>query len=542
MNMKKSRIRRILMVGLGMMFFTLSCTDLEEELYSDVTADNFFKTPDEFIAALGQAYSSLGGIGNHTGLWSLNEVSTDQLVICQKGGDWFDGGLPIQVHQHLWDIAHGWCNNAWGFIYGGINTCNRLIYQFESLGTPEADAFIAELRAVRALYYYWGVDAFGNIPLVVDFTDTSKPTTSLNSRKEIYDFIESELTEVIPILSDKKDASTYGRMTKWSALSIRAKLYLNAGVFTGTPQWQKAADDAKNIIDNGGYSLEASYKSNFTARNSGSKENIFVYPYDKVFARGFNWIAMTLSVASRPTYNLTFQPWNGYQTVEEFYNSYIDPVKNPGPQGPVWKGLTKDLNNDRISDDIGTVDGRLSNFILGPQFNQDGTPTLDGGAEASDFNGQPVTFTPQLNEIQPNGLRQAGGRIGKYEFEVGSTENMSNDFVIFRLADIILTRAEALHRLGQTAEALVLVNTIRTRAGVTPFAALTDDLLYEERGREMYAEMTRRQDQIRFGKWDDPWWSKAASTDTQKLFPIPKAQRDINPGLIQNPGYPGSGG
>ena len=119
---------------------------------------------------------------------------------------------------------------------------------------------------------------------------------------------------------------------------------------------------------------------------------------------------------------------------------------------------------------------------------------------------------------------------------------MSNDFVIFRLADIILTRAEALHRLGQTAEALVLVNTIRTRAGVTPFAALTDDLLYEERGREMYAEMTRRQDQIRFGKWDDAWWSKPASTDTQKLFPIPKAQRDINPGLIQNPGYPGSGG
>jgi len=77
MNMKKSSIRRILMVGLGMMFFTLSCTDLDEELYSDVTADNFFKTPDEFIAALGQAYSSLGGIGNHTGLWSLNEVSTD---------------------------------------------------------------------------------------------------------------------------------------------------------------------------------------------------------------------------------------------------------------------------------------------------------------------------------------------------------------------------------------------------------------------------------------------------------------------------------
>ena len=145
-------------------------------------------------------------------------------------------------------------------------------------------------------------------------------------------------------------------MTKWAALAIRCKLYLNAGVFTGTPQWQKAADDAKDIITNGGYSLEASLQGKLRHNNTGSKENIFVYPYDKVFAQGFNWIAMTLSVASTPTYNLTFQPWNGYQTVEEFYNSYIDPVKTLALKVLFGKGLTKDLNKDRISDDIGTVD------------------------------------------------------------------------------------------------------------------------------------------------------------------------------------------
>ncbi len=85
-------------------------------------------------------------------------------------------------------------------------------------------------------------------------------------------------------------------MTKWAALAIRAKLYLNAEVFTGTQQWQKAADDANNIITNGGYTLESSYKANFAVSNAGSRENIFVYPYDKVFAQGFNWVAMTLSV------------------------------------------------------------------------------------------------------------------------------------------------------------------------------------------------------------------------------------------------------
>jgi starch-binding outer membrane protein, SusD/RagB family len=543
MKMKKSSIRRIVMTGVGMMFFTLSCTNLDEELFSEVTADNFFRTEDEFIAALGQAYSSFGAIGNHSGLWSINEIASDELVISTKGGDWYDGGVLLQLHQHQFAIDNGFFDNAWRFLYGGISTCNRLIFQFESLGTTEADAFIIELRAIRALYYYWALDAFGNVPLVVDFEDTTKPTTTLTSRKQIFDFVESELNEIIPLLPSKKDGTTYGRMTKWAALAMRSKLYLNAGVFTGTAQWQKAADDAQNIIDNGGYSLETSYKENFAARNETSKENIFVYPYDKVSAQGFNWIAMTLSVASRPTYNLTFQPWNGYQTVEEFYNSYIDPAQNPGPQGPVWKGLTKDVSPaDGVSDDIGTVDSRLSNFVVGPQINQDGTPTLDGGAEPSDFNGAPVTFTPELNEIYPQGLRQAGARIGKYEFEVGSTQNMSNDFVIFRLADIILTLAEAKHRLGATGEALILVNNIRVRAGVDPYVTLTDDLLYAERGREMYAEMTRRQDQIRFDKWDDAWWEKEVSDEHYKLFPIPKPQRDANANLVQNPGYPGSGG
>lgn len=537
--MKKS-IKRILTVGLGITFFTFSCTDLGEELYSDVTADNFFKTEEEFIAALGQAYSSFGGLGNSGNLFSINELASDELVVSTKGGDWYDGGVLIQIHYHKHAPDNGFFNNAWTQIYGGINTCNRLIYQFESLGTPEADAFISELRAVRALWYYWAVDAFGNVPLVSDFTDTEPPAT--RPRAEIFNFIESELNDVIPLLPTAKDASTYGRMTKWAALAIRAKLYLNAGVFTGTPQWQKAADDANDIITNGGYSLEASYRSNFVIDNTGSKENIFVYPYDKVFAPGFNFVAMTLSVASTPTYNLAFQPWNGYQTVEEFYNSYIDPAQNPGPQGPVWKGLTKDLDGDGISDDVGTVDDRLSNFVVGPQYNQDGTRTLDGGFEPNDFDGAPVTFTPELNEIYPQGLRQAGARIGKYEFEIGGTSNMSNDFVIFRLADMILTLAEAKFRLGETAEALVLVNNIRERAGVDPYPALTLDLLFDERGREMYVEMTRRQDLIRFGKFNDPWWEKEASDTHYNLFPIPKPQIDANSKLVQNPGYPGAGG
>jgi starch-binding outer membrane protein, SusD/RagB family len=114
---------------------------------------------------------------------------------------------------------------------------------------------------------------------------------------------------------------------------------------------------------------------------------------------------------------------------------------------------------------------------------------------------------------------------------------MSNDFVIFRLADIILSLAEAEFRLGNTADALLLVNQVRARAGVDAFDSIDEDRLLAERGREMFAEMTRRQDLIRFGRFNEEWWEKGVSDAHYQLFPIPKAQLDVNSNLDQNPGY-----
>ncbi|REG79397.1 RagB/SusD family nutrient uptake outer membrane protein [Algoriphagus antarcticus] len=543
--MKKLINIRYFLICLGMSYFSSSCVDLEEEVFSAVTAENFFQTDEEFISALGQAYSSLGGIGNSGGLWALNEVSSDELTVSTKGGDWFDGGQWLQLHQHEFQPDNPFFQNAWGFLFGGINTCNRLIFSFEDLDNPNSPAFIAELRALRALYYYWAMDAFGNIPIVTDFTSVEIPETK--SRVEVYNFILAELNEIIPLLPTAKDGTTYGRMTKWGTLMIRMKMYLNAEVYTGTPQWALAAADASEIINTGPYSLMVSYKDNFIINNSGSTENIFVYPYDKVFARGFNWQMMTLHIASQSTYNLTQQPWNGFQTVEEFYNSYVEPSKNAGVQGPVWKGLALQIST-------GTIDGRLSNFLVGPQKRSNGAPLEDPGVEPTDPtgrngdpNGKPITFMPYLNEIWPQGLRQSGARIGKYEYEVGGTDNMSNDFVIFRLSDAILSLAEARFKLGQTAEALALVNQIRARAGnLDSFTVLTEKNLFDERGREMYAEMTRRQDLIRFKKFGEAWWPFEGMNRPKKvhspgsfleLFPIPQPQLLANLKLKQNPGY-----
>jgi hypothetical protein len=494
----------------------------------------------------------MGGSGN---LWATNELASDEMVVTTKGGDWFDGGVLIEIHRHEFTPDNGFFNNTWGYLYGGVGTTNRLIFQFEELeasGNTEAAAFIAELRAVRALYYYWALDAFGNVPLSIDFTDESPPANNADfnaGMAQVYAFIESELNEIIPLLDPASDLSTYGRMNQAAAYALRSKLYLNAERYTGTAQWSKAAADAKTIMDGtvGPFGLLPDYSDNFIIQNEGSLESIFVIPYDKVFAGGFNWAPMTLHYANQSTYNFTFQPWNGFATVEEFYNSYIDPAQNPGPQGPVWSGLAPfDPADDKTPNDMGTQDARLSNFLVGPQFNLDGSPTEDPAFEsetsaAPDPDGTRLNFTPENNEIHPNGWRQGGARMGKYEFEVGGTENASNDFIIFRLADITLTRAEALWRMNAgDAEALQLVNDLRTRAGVTQYSSLTADNLFAERGREMFAEMTRRQDQIRFGKFGDAWWEKVAYAQAGSqyiVFPIPQVQIDASAALKQNPGY-----
>jgi len=539
--MKNILDKKFYVMLLGLLFFAPACTDLDEELFSDVTDENFFQSDDEFISALGGAYSSFYGIGNHSNLWSSNEIASDEMVIATKGGDWYDGGILLQLHQHNWTPDNSFFNNTWGFLYSGINTANRLIAQFENIESDNSTAYINELRAVRAIWYMWAMDAFGNVPLVTGFSDDVPKNDSdfQTGRTKVYTFVETELVAVIADLDASVGGNAYARVNQATAWAALAKLYINAEVYSGgaTTEWAKAIN-AVDQVETFGYSLEGLYSSNFKQENSGSTENIFVVPYDKVFAQGFNWPMMTLHYASQSVFEFTEQPWNGYATVEEFYNSYIDTVNNPGTTGAVWRGLaTPDPSDLTKPNGRGTLDSRLSNFLVGPQLLPDNTQVEDPAADEDDPDGAGLNFTPQHNTIYPNGWRQGGARIGKYAYESGGTNSMSNDFVIYRWGDMKLIRAEANLRLGNDALALAEVNEIRVRAEVTPFAALTLDNLLAERGREMFAELSRRQDLIRFGKFNDAWWEKEVSTSTYNVFPIPQPQLDVNSTLVQNPGY-----
>ena len=233
---------------------------------------------------------------------------------------------------------------------------------------------------------------------------------------------------------------------------------------------------------------------------------------------------------------MTAQPWNGFATVAEFYNSYIDPAQNPGPQGTVV-GL-----DNKGTPTTGTVDKRLTNFLVGPQVDAAGARLIDGAADLEDPDGKPLTFTPFMNELEPRAWRQTGARINKWQFYNGMTSDLSNDVAIFRFADFLLVKAEALARKGSNwndATSLTLVNQIRTQhGGVTPYATMTAATFLAERGRELFFESFRRQDLIRFGRYNAQFTFHPADASTHvNLFPIPEAQINANQKLKQNPGY-----
>jgi starch-binding outer membrane protein, SusD/RagB family len=500
-DMMRVMNKRIVALTLFVILAT-ACEAPDQKIFDEIDRDFALSSTDPTVLAsfAASAYTPLNGTwGGHNSLWSLHEVSSDEMVITQKGADWEDGGQWIRVHRHEYQPTEESINNGWAYCYSAIGNINNLLKSFGS-----NEILRANFEVLRAMIYLWLIDAYGNVPIITEETTDSTPPTV--PRAQVYAFIESS---VVNNLDKLEKARTYATINYYVGQAILAKLYLNAGVYKGTPEWQKAADACQAIISSGVYSLEPNFFNNFVTRNSGSVENIFVLNYDENNAGGFNLPQMTLHYSSQATFNLQQQPWNGYSSLEEFYNSF----------------------------DAG--DSRINSFLVGPQFSSDGQRLEDLSAEPNDPDGPPLTFTPSISMLAPNALRQEGVRVGKWEFRLGAAPSLSNDYPIFRYSDILLMRAEALWRLNNaSAEALALVNQVRSRSWPgNPITTLTADELFAERGREMFAEGYRRQDMIRFGRFNQAWWEKPVSAPSKNIFPIPQAQRLSNPDLVQNPGY-----
>jgi len=523
-----------LFVGLLLAIVSVACTDLEENLVGEITEElanewpgNIDPTPIDVIPGL---YSQLRNTGttNHGGYYTLQEVTSDEMVICAKGGDWYDGGVSIQLHQHTYGPDHPFVFNAMVQTYAVIVEANRVLA--EGVLTPRE---IAEARGVRAYLYWRLLDLYGRVKIITE-TDTDPPQAT---RAEVFHFVEHELLGILGIeeitasmdLSDSflvADGRSAYVMNRYAALGILAKLYLNAEVYIDSAMYDQAALAASYVIDSGVYRLCGpgcsvrnlgrrpavgadpevleGYAAVFAPNNEDNPEHIFSIYYDELTGAGMNFSQMNLHYNSQLTYNLAEQPWNGYATLEEFYNSY-------------------DEDDQR----------KQASFLVGPQLDFSGSALLDYMSDDDDIQ---LTYTPEINELYPNSLREAGARPAKFSFKQFGRTDMDNDFPIVRLGELYLIRGEAKARqTGDWTQAEADVNILRARAGVAPYNGhLTEEKFLAERGREMFQEAARRTDLIRFGRYNDAWWEKPVSEPYRNIFPIPYWTGE---GWTQNPGY-----
>jgi hypothetical protein len=478
---------------LFLVIFT-ACTDLNEPIIDKVPQSEYTADP---IVDMGVIYAPMQGFLDGGGYWFCQELPSDEMVCPTRGGDWDDGGKWRVLHQHTWDNKTEAIANMWSPFYSGIVQANKFIETYESTkDQPIVAQAIAKAKILRAYYYYLLIDNYKDVPYVTSFLNAEQQPMK-TPRATIFANIVKEIEDSYPLVPASTSKTA---VTKGMAFSLLAKLYLNAEVYTGTPQWAKAEQYCDSVIALNQYSLQANALAPFVTANEGSPEIIWLIPYDEDTYKGNNLHMRTLHYNSNLTFDMTAGPWNGFATMEAHFNSYED------------------------------ADARKKGFLYGLQKSSDGNDLTDPGAE-----GAPLDLNPHIPALQmdasftPIEIRLSGARVAKFEIKIGAKDNLSNDFPIFRYADILLMKAEAMIRQNNNGDEYV--NRIRVRAGVAPWTGTTLTQLLAERGREMFWEAHRRQDLIRFGEFNKAWWEKTSSTPDRNTFPIPQWAVDANPNL-----------
>jgi starch-binding outer membrane protein, SusD/RagB family len=481
------------------MVLTLGCTDLETVLFDRVTENDYVVDP---VLQMSPIYRPMKDHLDSGGWWFCQEITGDGIAIPIRGEHWNDQGKWVALHKHDWNPETEAVQAMWGRFYEGIVDANRFIeLQTPSAGNEVVDQALAKAKILRAYYYYLLIDNYGDVPYVTKFSGAEeKPFVT--PRAEIFDSIVKHIEENLPLINPEGRSKT--AVTLPSAHALLAKLYLNAEVYTGTPQWAKAEEHIDAVLSMG-YTLESNALAPFVTANENSTENIWVIPYEEINYTGFNLHMRTLHYLNNQTFDMVVGPWNGIAALESQFNLYAE--------------------NDQ----------RRAGFLFGPQFSFDGKPLITSYADDA---GKliPVVLTPNIPAIEmtpgslpPAEIELAGVRVVKFEVKKGARDNLSNDFPIFRLADFYLMKAEVMIRQGQNGDEYV--NMIRNRAGLDDWNNVTLDMLLEERAREMFFEGHRRQDLIRFGKFGQAWWGKEPSGPERRTFPIPQWVRESNPNL-----------
>ena len=534
-----------LFISAGLFAMTLTgCTDLDMSPNSQYTEDpsqNSGVDPMIVVEAkMADVYYHLAGtLGRR--YMEAQCLASDEFTSLAFAGGYYDSGT--YAHQALHcsspnDASIGWYDD----VTAGITKANTIL---EELGSGASAQMKAPARAIRAYYTWILMDSYGDTP-ILDKVQAEGSVVPRSPRKEVAEWIESELNDIIPVLTDDVTENTYGKPTKWMAEALLAKLYINWPVYTAESVDQYDAATAANpkldaciaacddIINSGKFNLgSVDYLHKFSYDNGWTVEDfIYAIPYDAINRQGMQY--------ARPR---TFKDMknllpNVYGSTDKFTQSF-------GGNMVVTPEFAK----------LFSLDGDVRNLCIlrGDVYVRD-PKTLRPTTEPFMYKGNQVHFTEDITLAKKDNTIEVGNDANAYQqgchsikwfttpADYNNGRNQSNDLPIFRFADILLMKAEALTRQGSSG-AKALFNQIRSYAGAPAIAnEPTLQEIYDERGREFFDENWRRNDMIRFGHYEDEFFPHykdfpdANFDKRHRIFPVPQNTINLN-GWEQNPGY-----
>lgn len=569
------------------------CTDLEE----NVLDESFRGTgqAEAISGAIAPAYGYMRrGVWRHTIYFGLQEVTSDEAILPARGGtDWFDGGKYIALHTHQMTPGNGVVRDSWNGVTTNISRALSAIEVLRPLadgGDAEAQGALYEMIAMRAYLNMLMLESWG----IAFQKESSIETSTILRGQEAVNYIQSELESVMSVINNTRGP---GRFTQGAVLGLLARLHLNAAVYRdpyGTPDFTdadmtKVIQYCDLIINSGNYQLSPEYFDLFNDDNNGNPELIFALDQRGQLGNEHGrWAYWSVSGAmlARPEWIADGNPdgTNGPAMTPDFYQTWVDAYGSVDPaeadarffkRNVMVPAEISDLTGLSPANDednyfcVPALDFQMDRGILrgvqwGPREGADGNYIAcdDGSARiypvredatSSVRQGEEEVYVTHVLDIDfttEGSFHNTGYRYAKHQFSKTSpngTASSSVDLVLLRLGEIYLNRAEAKLRMGDMAGALSDINTLRTsrnaRPDQTPAALSSIDLdrLYDERGFELYWEGHRRNDQIRFGKFEDTWTEKTSTNPQKRLFPIPQSAIDgasnLEGFLNQNPGY-----
>jgi starch-binding outer membrane protein, SusD/RagB family len=530
--MNRYKISTLAVVITGLLL--ASCVnDLDTEPLNKriTTSTSVFQNPDSYKEFLAKLYGSMTLTGQRgeygqpeisapdegttsfmRTYWSAQEITTDECL-----NAWGDPGL-VEFHGHNWSEQNSYVQLLYQRVFINIAYCNEFIREASSRVDglsmdlkPEVTMYIAEARFLRALYYYFALDLWGNVPFVTELDKTGAFLPKQIERADLFTYIESELKEILPALAGAGE-NEYARADQAAAWMLLAKLYLNAEVYTGTNRYTDCITYCNNIINSNVYSLNNNYRNIFLADNDQiSNEIIFRVAEDGNNGRNYGGVTFIIHAAVGGTmdadndFGIGSGGWSGNRLTNTLVNKFSDPSGDTDTRAIFYTdGQTLEITHPTVFKE-GYLCAKFKNLT------------------SSGVKGQNATF-------------------------------VDTDFPMFRLADVYLMYAEAVKRGGSGGDvstAVSLINEIRERAygdvsGNISAADLTLEFILDERARELYWEAHRRTDLIRYGLYtsDSYLWDwkgnvkEGAGSDAHfNLFPLPASDRAVNTNLKQNDGY-----